>query len=235
MQVVEELVKTAEEKRAVGEVAVLGLTGQAGAGKTFLAGKILEGAESLGIRVQNLALDAFFKLSSRQRRLWLEEGDHVGGAERERRRNQINWWDFESLKSALRAIRSGQLLELTNVYNRADKGEKTGSVTVDLRSGGLLVLEGVAIAHLRPSGLIDHLVYVHADDDVRKVRLFGRDLDRRPDREAKEDRWRLTQHFETVVYFPECRRYADELIINNEEKRPERGSIESWLTDSAAR
>src|SRR3989338_2730419 len=55
-----------------GKVNILGLTGQAGAGKTnCVAPIIVEEARRLGIKAHNLGLDAFFILSSRERKAWI--------------------------------------------------------------------------------------------------------------------------------------------------------------------
>jgi uridine kinase len=108
-----------------------------------------------------------------------------------------------------------EVVHLYNIYNREDGGDLTGELTIDLHGGGILVVEGVAVAHLRAQGLVDILIYVETREDIRRVRLLQRDGDRRRGVEA-EKRWRLTQAFEQR-YFAEYKRLADFRLNNDNE------------------
>ena len=184
-----------------GQVKVIGLTGQAGCGKSTLSRRIARiAASKFKYPMARLGLDTFFKLSSRERREWLAEGQRIGPEEFARRRNQINWWDFEKAEQVLVDIKAGKPVKLEGVYNREDKGELTGTVEIPAAKTGqglLLVFEGVAIAHLKR---IDKLVYLHVPREMRFGRILARDIDRRPDMEAALKRFRLTEEFERPYF-----------------------------------
>jgi len=183
-----------------GEVTFVGFTGQAGAGKTTNADHVHRLGTELQVPTTQLSLDYFFRLSSRERKLWLEEGKQLGQDEYSRRADQMLWWDFDRLEEAINTLRQGNILKLHNVYNRADKGELTLNLEVDPNDGKLVVFEGVAVAHL--SHHFSQLVYLHASPGVRKQRLAERDKGRRAVGPEAEERFRLTEAFEQR-YFAE--------------------------------
>lgn len=190
-----------EELHRDGRVTILGLTGQAGAGKTnHVAPIIAAEARRLGIKTHNLGLDAFFILSSRERQAWIAEGWQVSEAEGLRREDQINWWNFQLAEQSLLALRQGKPVRLERVYNRQDKGELTGEIVIEppADEGMLVIFDGVAIAHLQA---LDCLWYVHAPAEVRQKRLFNRDGDRRMISAEVQKRWQITERFEKG-YFP---------------------------------
>lgn len=196
------------------KVCVIGLTGQAGAGKTATAEIFQFVAVSLGIPLCVLGLDSFFRFSSAERKRWLEEGKRAGKDEYDRRCDQMTWWNFEQARRALDRVRECQKLKLSGIYNRADRGEKTGQISIHLPAGGLLVFEGVAVAHLRATRMLDYLVLVCARDYIRRERLQDRDASRRQDAAAAEERWRITEKFEHN-YFKRYGGLADVRLDNN--------------------
>ncbi|MDO8559718.1 MAG: hypothetical protein Q7S23_01605 [bacterium] len=197
------------------QVAILGITGQAGAGKTTHIGPCaVATAHDLGFDSFELPLDAFFILSSRQRKLWLAEGDRVSPKEGVLRRDQLRWWDFERAGHVLRTLRNGDGVHLKNVYNRADGGELTGEIIIPPTSPSrrrLIVFDGVAIPELRE--LIDGLLFVHAPAPVRLVRLRERDRHRKGTEVL--ERFKLTQEFE-ISYFRKRWAAIDHFVDNSE-------------------
>jgi uridine kinase len=200
-----------------GQVSVLGITGQAGAGKTTFIASLAAGvAQEEGFATDSLGLDAFFKLSSSGRKEWIKEGHEISPEEGAFRSDQVNWWDFGDAQKALEMLKRGEPIHLTNVYNREDEGELTGEVMIHPPDGGmLLVFEGVAVAHL---DCMDALMYVHAPSAVRFERLYERDKERRG-REEALGRFELTQAFETQ-YFPQ---YWDKItcFVDNSQQYPQ--------------
>ena len=198
-----------------GAVSVLGVTGQAGAGKTnYLTPLVLQIAQDAGFAVADLPLDAFFKLSSAQRKRWLQEGERISSAEGAQRRNQLLWWDFVQAQGAVATLKRGDQIHLTHVYNRRNRGELTGEILIEPPAAGMLVaLDGVAICHLEG---LDALMYVHAAAEVRFGHLVKRDLHRNGE-EARQ-RFELTEAFERD-YFP---RYWEriQLHVDNNVDRP---------------
>jgi len=174
-------------------LSVIGITGPAGAGKTKMITPLMQAIiQSTGEWCTILGLDSFFKLSSEARAEWLKEGKESGEREYAFRRDQMGWWDFPRVESSLRSLKAGKPLHLANVYNRADKGRLTGVIHIaPPPERGILLIDGVAIAHLRE---VDVLLYVHAEDDIRFGRLMARDIHRGYD--AARERFELTQEFE---------------------------------------
>lgn len=194
-----------------GEVNITGITGQAGGGKTTMTYLLHELAVEMNVPLHILPLDCFFRLSSQQRKHWLEEGKQSSAEEYARRADQMSWWDFDRLEESLNSLRSGQDLYLEGVYNRADKGELTLNLHIPVhpRQGALVVLEGVAIAHKKDH--FSHLLYLHAPREVRRRRLEKRDPHRVGPEAAK--RFRLTESFE-IEYFREYLQNGD-LFVDN--------------------
>lgn len=184
-----------------GGVKIIGITGQAGAGKTRIANALAYSLTEKGTPAVCLGLDAFFILSSKGRKEWIAEGASISPEELARRQDQINWWDFAKAQAAIDGLKAGLPLRLRGIYNRGDKGELTGSLDIepDSEKGLLVLFEGVAVAHLEH---FDDLIFVHAPPAVRLERIRERDASRRNDPAAVMARWQLTQRFE-LNYFAE--------------------------------
>ncbi len=179
-------------------VSLVGVTGQAGAGKTThitpLIGTIVR---DVGFNFACLSLDTFFILSSADRKTWLEEGVKISCEEGLRRANQMTWWNFAKAQEAINLLLSGRELHLEGVYNRADKGELTGEVHIaPSREGMLIAFEGVGVCHL--NGMAE-LFFTYAPAEVRLERLRQRDKHRQG--QEVFERFRVTQSFERN-YFP---------------------------------
>lgn len=193
-----------------GEIRIVGVTGQAGAGKTSHIAPMIQGvAAAKNYWAATLPLDAFFKMSSEERAQWLAEGEALGEEEAARRRDQMTWWDFQKAEDVLASLREGKPIQLMDVYNRADKGRLTGTITLAPEErGGLLIFEGVAVAHL---AALQAALYVHAPARVRRERLLERDKHR--GQEEAQKRFALTEAFEQR-YFHHHWKYIDFCVDN---------------------
>lgn len=175
------------------KIAALALTGQAGAGKTHISGKI----KSNGIPYSIMDFDWFFKLSRKERSRWLEEGKSISVEEWRKRADQNAWWNFQKANETIRSIKySTEKTIIKNAYNRNDNGELSGTFEITPKGNGLLVVEDVPTILLDD---IDIFIYVHADDTVRKDSIASGDGKARADLKA-EERWLITQHFETKIF-----------------------------------
>lgn len=180
-------------------VVIHGITGRAGSGKTSFCRSLRRAGW------EHLPLDAFFKMSSRQRKAWLAEGARLGPEEYAARADQLTWWDFDRAVEVIETLRQGQPLHLRNVYNREDNGELTGCIDIIPRYGSQLrvAFDGVAIAHLKHH--LNRLTMLHAPAPERYRRLRQRDADRRQSEEEAQQRFRLTESFEDAYF----QRFAD--------------------------
>lgn len=179
-----------------GEITILPITGQAGAGKTnYIVPMIKQMARENGFWVRELALDAFFILSSEERSVWLAEGERISPQEGDDRKNQLNWWNFSIAMQTLETLQDGKPVCLNGIYNRADKGRLTGNLSIEPPHEGLLLFEGVAVAHLlkgKPN------LYIHAPRHIRFQRLLERDKHR--GLEEAQRRFELTESFEKQYF-----------------------------------
>lgn len=183
-----------QEMYEPGKVKVIGLTGRAGAGKTTRVKEMVIIGKEQGIPIVRLGLDAFFRMSSKDRKAWLEE-EGIADEERARREDQDNWWDFERAEWALKTLKSGERLIMNNVYNRDDRGELTATVDIDPDPdrGLIVIFEGVGISHSKE--MLDDVIFIAAHPNERRDRLLGRDADKRVG-DAAKNRFRITQRYE---------------------------------------
>lgn len=176
---IDEILKLIKQERKE-KIAALALTGQAGAGKTHISGKI----KSNGIPYSIMDFDWFFKLSRKERSRWLEEGKSISVEEWRKRADQNAWWNFQKANETIRSIKySTEKTIIKNAYNRNDNGELSGTFEITPKGNGLLVVEDVPTILLDD---IDIFIYVHADDTVRKDRIAsGRKGKSRPQSRRK--------------------------------------------------
>lgn len=180
-----------DEFKKNNSTTIIGIGGQAGAGKTKISESIFEKKEN----VTKIDIDWFFCLSRNQRAAWLEEGKLISPEEWAKRSDQKNWWDFSKIEEAIAKLKNGETAVLHNVYNRKDNGEFTGhQIITPPTDGGFILLEGVPTILVKN---IDFLLFVHAEPKIRKARLEQRD----PRKGASAiERWEITQRFETREY-----------------------------------
>ena len=174
--------------------ALIGVTGYAGAGKTYTVEQALAACRAAGIEMHVLGLDAFFILSRADRKQWLAEVAGRDETEYARRANQMSWWNFDLAIESLGRLRAGQGLHLEGVYDRTNDGELTGTIDIPTSCDAVFV-EGVAIAHLHAH--LHALWMLHSEDAIRRGRIATRD--QKPTAEA-DARWELTQSFDTRYF-----------------------------------
>lgn len=171
-----------------GKIKIVGICGQAGAGKTQISRSMF----SEMLDMTKVEVDWFFHMSREQRKNWLEEGKLLGVEEWQRRSDQINWWSFSRMEETIAKLKNREAVMLNNIYNREDNGNLTGRQIINPpQNGGFIILEGVPVILLEN---IDLLIFVHAEPKIRKARLEKRDPRKGY---ATEERWQITQRFET--------------------------------------
>lgn len=179
---------------------ILGIVGRAGAGKSTFARTLLHEHidHSPNVHPHIIPLDAFFRLSSSERSTWLSAPD-ICDAERRLREDMSQWWDFERASYTLQRLRSGQPVHLDSVYNQEDGGRKTGTLHIEPtpNRGNLYIVDGVGTPLLSP--LLDGIIFVHAHEVTRRLRVYERDKIKRG-LAAAEQRWNITQRFENTLY-----------------------------------
>ncbi len=162
------------------EKYIVGVAGQAGAGKTTL---VYDLVEYLG-KGYVLGFDYFFKLSSKERKKWIEDGERIGREEYLRRSNNLEWFDFEKYYETISSLKEGKPIKLENVYDK-HSGELVKTVYIE---PGIIFVDGVFILHYP----LDYMLYLHRDWDERKGNIEKRDGHRKSKKDL-EKRWMETQ------------------------------------------
>ena len=190
------LYKLIERYMEPGQVSVIAVSGQAGAGKTSLTRDFVSSWESYanGVPVAELGLDRYFRMSSADRKRWIEQGQEIGEEEYLKRSNNLAWFDFERIHDDLSSLKRGNPIQMRNVYDKKS-GELSASLDIYPGDAGLVVIsDGVFLLHF-PEGIFDRIVYVHADAGSRKARVTERDGHRKGP-EALAQRRQETQRSE---------------------------------------
>lgn len=197
------------------EITIVGVTGRNGAGKSSkVAPAIKTIIQESGVWAEILPLDAFLILSSADRAAWIAVGDQRGPEEAARRRNELNWWDFNKLDACIQSWKKGNHIHLRNIRNPADNGRLTGELLVPApEKRGVLILEGKGVAHLDHH---DVLFFVHAPSYVRLERLRHRDTYRTPEETAA--RFQITERFEDW-YFAQYQERIDYWVDNSSQEK----------------
>lgn len=207
---------------------ILGIVGRAGAGKSTFARTLFHEhvVHSPGIRPHLIPLDAFFRLSSSERSAWLSAPD-IDSDERRLREDQSQWWDFSLASHSLQRLRCGEAVHLDSIYNQEDNGRKTGTLHIDPspHSGNLYIVEGVGTPLL--AHLLDGIIFVHAHETVRRLRVYERDKVKRG-LSAAEKRWDITQQFENSLYHDGGYSFLDGLPISVVDNSLPTDTTPSW-------
>lgn len=192
-----------------GAKRVIGLTGQAGAGKTKNRAEIEHACEERAIPFLEVSLDWFFIKSSEDRAKWLAEAKD-DPTEYARRADQSTWWDFQKAADVITDLKEGRGVKLEGVYNRADKGRLTKNIDLPATNdGGIILIEGVAVCDLP----LDVLIFIAECGPNRFRRLCRRDYKRRPTLADALERFNLTEEFERS-YFNEERWKRVQLVVD---------------------
>ncbi len=178
----------------------IGVSGQAGAGKSTLVEYLVE---YMG-RGQIISVDYFFKESSKDRKKRIEESKKIGEEEYLKNSNNIVWFDFPKFNGTILKLKNGEIVVLKNVYDK-HTGELTK--TVYLKPDLTTFVDGVFILHCL---YLDSRIYIHRDPEERKRNIEKRDGHRKSKQDL-EQRWMETQGTE-IPYIEMFLKNADLII-----------------------
>lgn len=181
-----------EEHFKEGEVSILGVLGNTGAGKSTLSNQLVEISRRRGIPVDVLGMDDFHFYSREEKKVRFKNAKNLPDEERWYIEGYDSWFDFEKAKRALEDLKQGKAIDIPNTYDYAT-GEMVGRVQIAPNPDGhIIVFEGVALHHVQDQ--LDALSIVTTHPLTR----FGRLLKRDPHRPvpAAIERFRMTQNYE---------------------------------------
>lgn len=201
----------AKEIYTPGQIRIIGITGRAGTGKTTLTTRLANSIYQIGGKAVGLDLDAFFYLSSAERRAWVNE-ENLSPNERAYRRNMTNWINHALVNQTFHSIRNGEPVALRDMYSMEKGGEKVEHIDIHPDAEGFTaILGGSALLDPRIQAGFDTLIYINTHETVRRVAVNQRDIARGYSPVASAERFQLTQQSETE----DCLSLAQRMAVYN--------------------
>ncbi len=183
-------------------VTLVGVCGQAGAGKTTLCYRITEAMPDFAVRLDCDRFSAFSH-PERQRRIDLAvaSGDP---ARAEAEENPRNWYDWEGISTALRALREKRRFEWDRAWNR-DNGLLDARYGISLPSSGpaLVLCDCIYLLHDPVRQWFDLTLLVQASAEAVDDRRRRRAKDSADLAKARRNRFECP-YFEAYGFRADC-------------------------------
>jgi len=159
-----------------GQIAVVGITGRAGSGKTEFGNKFMQFASRIGIPVVNYPGDIHIKMSTKDRIAWtsepLRDSDFTRYLTRIYPSSYIDW---EDIARNLDSLKIREPVDIRDGYNQG-----TGEMDLDMRievpadsEGGLVLFDHYASGHVLEH--LDGIVHLHVTRETARERSIERD------------------------------------------------------------
>jgi cytidylate kinase len=183
---------------------VYGITGPAGAGKSYAAKRVAE-----ELRCSVYSADFAFIGSSSERKMLLSKKQMRSIDAYKDAANQFNWWDWGTILSDLEDLQSGRDVEIEAPYDRTT-GELGGAVTISATD--TLVYEGAIFGPPFLATRLKQIFFLWVDPAVRFQRLLEKDQGRRSFNEILA-RFLITEYSETLYYGKLLQWVGDKVIF----------------------
>lgn len=206
-----------------GNIVLVGITGRAGAGKTTFAENFKRHCDDSDVDAVLYQGDWDFKLSSKERKVWLEEPRQNGHLEEyAERANQETWWDFRQMAKNLKELKRGNPVELNSVYDRRTGEKNLTAVVYPPDKEGIILLENAFIGDVVP--MMEGVIFLHADPKIAFDRIVQKDGHRKSFydllQRTAETTWSEDMHWKK--YMSPMLAFGDRFIAidNNDYSRP---------------
>jgi len=188
---------------------VIGITGQAGAGKSFFSNIIKESSNFTVI-----SSDYFFIGDSEYRKQLLSKKYESSLEYYIETINQYSWWNWDIIYLVLNTLINKKPYELTNIYNR-----ETGlcDQNLILQPTNSIIYEGAILGSSNILSLLDIIIFVDVDPIKRLNRLIEKDKNRRTIEELLA-RFLITQKSEKNYYNSYLKNFKNIIYINDDFK-----------------
>lgn len=188
---------------------LIGITGNAGAGKSFLSNKLAEDTN-----FSHYSADYKFIGDSNFRKTLLKTKAHLSLASYVDACNQFNWWDWEAIGQDIDNLKKGNLVVIKDFYDRASGNIENKNL--EIPSNPKVIYEGAILGDTKILNLLDGIIFVYTDKEKRLARLFAKDLGKRSMNEILA-RFLITEYSENKHYQMLFAYYKSKMIVVNEE------------------
>jgi uridine kinase len=154
-------------------VAVCGL---GGTGKSTICRQVAEAANSKYVVFE---LDWYLTHSSRDRQSAILQSLEGTRADIEFWKNPTNWYDWSVFQADLKQLKDTGHLKRSGLW-RQSTGDKDLEVTIELPSSGVVLCDGIYLAHPAVRPLFDKVVLLEAPAEEALERSAIRDSHRNP-------------------------------------------------------
>jgi uridine kinase len=184
----------------------IGITGNAGAGKTTLAHSLDNSHFFTYSTDYRFIGDGVYRKKLLEAKLTKSLDSYIDAC------NQYNWWNWDAIYTDLQELKAGRQISMPSCYNR-DEGE-TGIATL-YAEGRKIICEGALFGPIVILNQLEHIVFVYVPPKTRLNRLLKKDIDRRSVNEIIA-RFMITEYSEAIYYrfmFEHC---ADKITLVDE-------------------
>lgn len=183
---------------------VIGITGNAGAGKTTFAHYI---SHYYNNQIPVYSIDFRFIGDSNYRSNLLKSKQNNSIQQYIDACNQFNWWDWEAIYKDITCLLEGKEVVIEKAYDRL-----TGKIEneIILKPWKKIIIEGALLGPMMILNLIDSILFIKRDVEERFNALIDKDKYRRTFKESIS-RFLITEYSEETYY----QNYLSIANINN--------------------
>jgi uridine kinase len=197
----------ANERRLEHQRVVVGVCGLGGSGKSTICRQV---AMSASFPCTVFELDWYLTHSSQDRRDAILRSLAGVEANLDFWRDPTNWYDWELFEDDLKQIRNTGYLKRSGLW-RQSTGAKDLEIIIELPNSGVVLCEGIYLAHPAARPFFDKFVFLEAPSHAALERSARRDSHRNPEG-YQAFKTSVTISFD-LPYFVKNRAACDTLVL----------------------
>jgi uridine kinase len=169
--------EVANKVRQEHQRTAVGVCGLGGSGKSTICRKV---AETANFKCTVFELDWYLTHSSWCRRSAILQSLTGAQADIDFWKDPTNWYDWSTFEADLKQLRDTGHLKRSGLW-RQSTGEKDLEVTIELPPSGVVLCDGIYLAHPAVRPLFDKVVLLEVPSQEALKRSERRDLHRNPE------------------------------------------------------